>query len=213
MSQENTPESVAGDEPEPVRTWGGSDAMLSAYYDNEWGRPITSEAGLFERLSLEAFQSGLSWATILRKRENFRAAFAGFDPVAVAGFGDDDVDRLMQDVGIVRNLKKIESTITNAAATVALREEGGLAALIWSHRPETTPMPQRVEDVPSVSPESKELSKDLKRHGFVFVGPTTAHALMEAIGMVDTHLLSSHRRGISGLWNEDGTWAADPVFE
>jgi DNA-3-methyladenine glycosylase I len=119
----------------------------------------------------------------------------------------------MQDAGIVRNLKKIESTIANAAATVALREEGGLAALIWSHRPETTPMPQRVEDVPSVSPESKELSKDLKRHGFVFVGPTTAHALMEAIGMVDTHLLSSHRRGISGLWNEDGTWAADPVFE
>lgn len=197
----------------PIRTWGGEDAMLSAYYDNEWGRPVTSEVGLFERLTLEAFQSGLSWATILRKRENFRAAFAGFDPVTVAGFAPDEVDRLMQDAGIVRNLRKIEATITNAAATVALRDQGGLPALIWSHRPETTPLPQEVQDVPSQSPESTALAKDLKRHGFVFVGPTTAHALMEAIGMVDTHLLSSHRRGISGLWNEDGTRAADPVFE
>jgi DNA-3-methyladenine glycosylase I len=196
----------------PIRTWGGADAMLSAYYDDEWGRPVTSESGLFERLSLEAFQSGLSWATILRKRENFRAAFAGFDPNVVEQYGPDDVERLMQDAGIVRNLRKIESTITNAAATVALRADGGLPALIWSHRPQTTPRPERVEDVPTVSPESTALAKDLKRHGFVFVGPTTAHALMEAIGMVDTHLLTSHRRGVSGLWNEDGTWAADPVF-
>lgn len=223
MGQNATPGSEApgsktpGTEPKdsvaPIRTWGGEDAMLSAYYDDEWGRPVTSEAGLFERLTLEAFQSGLSWATILRKRENFRSAFAGFDPVVVAGFQEQDVERLMDNAGIVRNLRKIQAAITNAAATVALREEGGLPSLIWSHRPETTPLPSRVEDVPSRSPESAALAKDLKRHGFVFVGPTTAHALMEAIGMVDTHLLSSHRRGVSGLWNEDGTWAADPVFE
>lgn len=197
---------------EPVRTWGGRDAMLNAYYDNEWGRPITSESGLYERLTLESFQSGLSWATILRKRENFRAAFAGFDASVVSGFGDEEVARLMDDTGIVRNRRKIDAAITNAKATVALREGGGLPALIWSHRPERTPRPETVEQVPSQSPESSELSKDLKRHGFVFIGPTTAHALMEAIGMVDTHLLSSHRRGVSGLWNEDGTWAADPVF-
>lgn len=157
--------------------------------------PVRGERALFERISLEAFQSGLSWLTILAKRPAFRAAFADFDPDVVAAFGDADVERLMADAAIIRNRAKILAARTNAQATIALREHGGLDALIWSHRPVETPMPRTVADVPTSTPESKALAAALRGHGFAFVGPTTAYALMEAIGMVDTHLLGCHRRG------------------
>jgi DNA-3-methyladenine glycosylase I len=163
---------------------------------------VRDERGLFERLSLEAFQSGLSWATILRKREAFRAAFRGFDPEVVATFDDRDRERLLADAGIVRNRAKIDATIRNARATLALREhpDGDLARFIWSFRPERTPAPWSMADIPTRTPESVALSKALKSHGFGFVGPTTMFALMEAVGIVDTHLLGSHRRGTSGVW-------------
>lgn len=191
---------VRGDDGLLRPEWAAAGPLLQQYYDTEWGMPIRDEQGLFERLSLEAFQSGLSWATILRKRPAFREAFAGFDPEAVAGFGDDDEARLMADAGIVRNRAKIRATITNAQATIALRDEGGLAQLIWSFQPETTPQPRAMAEVPTQSPESKAMSKALKKEGFVFVGPTTMYALMSAIGMVDLHLMGSHRRGASGIW-------------
>lgn len=181
--------------------WASTDEMLRTYYDTEWGMPVRDERGVFERLSLEAFQSGLSWRTILAKRPAFRSAFADFDPDVVAGFGEDDVARLMADAGIVRNRAKILATITNANATVALREDGGLADLVWSFRPERTPEPVTFADVPTTSDESVALSKALRKRGFAFVGPTTMYALMEALGIVDTHLLGSHRRGSSGVWS------------
>lgn len=182
--------------------WASVDPMLREYYDTEWGMPVRDERGLFERLSLEAFQSGLSWATILRKRPAFREAFDGFDPVRVAAYDEADVERLMADAGIVRNRAKVLATITNARATLRLREdpEGDLAAFVWSFRPVDTPRPRTYADVPTSSPESLALSKALKRKGFAFVGPTTMYALMEAVGIVDTHLLGSHRRGTSGVW-------------
>jgi DNA-3-methyladenine glycosylase I len=155
---------------------------------------------MFERLSLEAFQSGLSWATILRKRPAFRRAFDGFDPDTVAGYDAHDVERLMADPGIVRNRRKIEATLGNARATVALRAEGGLVDLVWSFRPAATPAPTSHAEVPTRSAESQALSKALRERGFSFVGPTTMFALMEAVGVVDTHLVGSHRRGSSGVW-------------
>lgn len=180
--------------------WAAADELMRAYYDTEWGMPVRDEVGLFERLSLEAFQSGLSWATILRKRPAFRELFAGFDPDAVAAFGDADVERLLGDARIIRNRAKILATIGNARATVALRAEGGLVAFIWSHRPAETPAPTSYAEIPTTSPESIALSKALKKRGFRFVGPTTMFALMEAVGIVDTHLVGSHRRGMSGVW-------------
>ncbi|NUL45095.1 DNA-3-methyladenine glycosylase I [Cellulosimicrobium funkei] len=180
--------------------WASKDPMLREYYDGEWGLPVRDEQGLFERLSLEAFQSGLSWAIILRKRPAFRLAFADFDPDAVAAFDDGDVERLLGDAGIVRNRAKILATIGNARATVALRDEGGLAQFIWSFQPETTPQPRTLDEIPSRSAESAAAAKALRAKGFSFVGPTTVFALMEAVGMVDTHLLGSHRRGTSGVW-------------
>lgn len=191
---------VTGDDGLARPVWAASDAMLREYYDTEWGMPVRDERGVFERLSLEAFQSGLSWRTILAKRPAFRAAFADFDPDVVATFGDDDVERLMADAGIVRNRAKIRATITNATATIALRDDGGLADLVWSFRPEVTPAPRTIAEVPTTSDESVALSKALRKRGFVFVGPTTMHALMEALGIVDTHLVGSHRRGSSGVW-------------
>ena len=181
-------------------TWAASDPLMQAYYDTEWGMPVRDERGMFERISLEAFQSGLSWATILRKRPAFRKAFDGFDPDRVAAYDERDVARLMGDAGIVRNRRKIEATITNARATVALRDEGGLVDLVWSFRPAVTPAPTSYDEVPTSSPESRALSKALRRAGFTFVGPTTMFALMEAVGIVDTHLVDSHRRGSSGVW-------------
>jgi DNA-3-methyladenine glycosylase I len=175
---------------EPTRCWPTSDPLYLAYHDDEWGRPVRDEHRLFERISLEAFQSGLAWITILRKRENFRAAFAGFDPAVVAGFGEADVERLMGDAGIVRNRAKIDATIANARATVALHEAGEtLDALLWSFAPEPEPPPPvTLQDMPAVTPESTALARELKRRGFRFVGPTTAYALMQATGIVNDHV-------------------------
>jgi DNA-3-methyladenine glycosylase I len=173
--------------------WAGQAPVYTAYHDEEWGRPVHGEVALFERITLEAFQSGLSWLTILRKREGFRRAFAGFDPEQVAAFGADDVARLMADADIVRNGAKVRAAITNAAAVLRLREEGGLDALFWSFAPDAgRPRPASMDDVPATTPESVALSKALKRQGFVFVGPTTAYAAMQACGAVDDHVAGCH---------------------
>ena len=164
--------------------WGSSSPEYIAYHDDEWGRPVHDDRALFEKLSLEAFQSGLSWLTILRKREAFRAAFAGFEIERVADFGDDDVARLMADAGIVRNRAKIEATIANARAAAGLP----LAELLWSFAPEPRPRPRTPADIPAATPESTALAKELKKRGFRFVGPTTAYAMMQACGLVDDHL-------------------------
>jgi DNA-3-methyladenine glycosylase I len=167
--------------------WGASAPDYERYHDEEWGRPVRGADGLFERLCLEAFQSGLSWLTILRKREAFRSAFAGFEIAAVARFGPADVERLLADPGIVRNRAKIEAAIANARAAAAV---GDLAGLIWEHAPDAAarPAPRRLADVPALTPESTALAKALKRRGFRFVGPTTAYALMQACGLVNDHL-------------------------
>jgi len=182
--------------------WAASDPLMQAYYDHEWGMPVRDEQGMYERISLEAFQAGLSWATILRKRDAFRKAFLDFHPESVAAFTDTDVERLMLDAGIVRNRLKIQAAITNAKATIALRAEGGLVDFVWSFKPETTPAPRSYAEIPTTSPESIALSKALRKKGFAFVGPTTMYALMEAVGIIDTHLVDSHRRGTSGVWLE-----------
>ena len=204
MTEPDNPDLVVGDDGLARPVWAATDPLLREYYDTEWGMPVRDERGVFERLSLEAFQSGLSWATILRKRPAFRDAFSGFNPEAVAGFRETDVARLLADARIVRNRAKILATIGNARATLHLRESddvaGGLAGLVWSFQPEATPQPHRLSDIPTQSPQSAALSRELKRRGFRFVGPTTMHALMEAIGIIDTHLVGSHRRGSSGVW-------------
>lgn len=192
---------VVGDDGLARPPWAATNPLLRTYYDTEWGVPVTDERGVFERLSLEAFQSGLSWATILAKRPRFREAFANFDPDTVAGFDARHTDRLLNDPGIVRNRAKIAATIGNAQATVRLREDGGLAGLVWSFRPQSTPAPRTMAEAPTQSPESVAMAKALKKRGFTFVGPTTAYALMSAIGLVDLHLVGSHRRGCSGLWD------------
>jgi DNA-3-methyladenine glycosylase I len=180
--------------------WAAVDPLLRNYYDTEWGMPVRDERGMFERLALESFQSGLSWATILRKREAFRAAFHRFDPDIVAAYTAADIERLLADSGIVRNRAKIVATINNAAATIKLRAECGLAEFIWSFQPAATPVPRTLAEIPTISEASIALSKALRKRGFSFVGPTTMHALMEATGIVDTHLVGSHRRGSSGIW-------------
>ncbi|MDE8588573.1 DNA-3-methyladenine glycosylase I [Arthrobacter sp. NQ4] len=181
--------------------WAATDPLMRDYYDQEWGLPVTDEQGMYERICLEGFQAGLSWATILRKRPAFRAAFAGFDPEQVALFSGEDVERLMQDPGIIRNRLKILAAVKNAQATLELRNDGGLVDFVWSFRPASTPEPAVAADVPTQSAESVALSKALRKRGFSFVGPTTMFALMEAVGIVDTHLLDSHRRGSSGIWS------------
>jgi DNA-3-methyladenine glycosylase I len=172
--------------------WATSAPEYVAYHDEEWGTPLHGEQALFERLSLEAFQSGLSWLIILRKRPAFRAAFAGFDVDAVALFDDADVSRLLADVGIVRNRAKVEATIANARA-VRDAVPQGLDELLWSYAPAAHPRPRTLSDVPSTSPESVALAKDLKKRGFKFVGPTTAYATMQATGMVDDHVATCWR--------------------
>jgi DNA-3-methyladenine glycosylase I len=174
--------------------WGGSSPDYFAYHDSEWGRPVTDDRGLYERMVLEGFQSGLSWLTILRKRENFRAAFAGFEIDAVARFGEADVARLLADAGIVRHRGKIEAAIANAVAARAMRAEGeSLAELIWSYAPSgRRRAPQSLDELPAITPESTALSKNLKKRGFRFVGPTTAYAMMQACGIVNDH--------IAGCW-------------
>lgn len=191
---------VIGDDGLARPVWASADPMLRNYYDTEWGMPVRDEQGMFERISLEAFQAGLSWATILRKRPAFRDAFDSFDPERVARYGTAEVEQLLQNAAIVRNRAKILATIANANATIRLREQGGLVEFVWSFKPQTTPRPQTFAEVPTQSPESAALSKALRKEGFAFVGPTTMYALMEAIGIVDTHLLGSHRRGSSGVW-------------
>jgi DNA-3-methyladenine glycosylase I len=163
-------------------------ALYRDYHDQEWGRELRGRVALFERMSLEAFQSGLSWLIILRKRDNFRTAFDGFDIETVARYTDRDVTRLMADVGIVRNRAKIEATISNARAAADLDVD--LSDLLWSYAPPPRPRPRTLSDVPSLSPESQAMAKDLKKRGFRFVGPTTAYALMQATGMVDDHIES-----------------------
>jgi DNA-3-methyladenine glycosylase I len=175
--------------------WGaGPDAGYTAYHDDEWGRPVRGDVELFERISLEAFQSGLSWLTILRKREAFRVAFAGFDPARVAAFDVEDETRLLADAGIVRNRAKVAATIANARAVLELGQP--LSDLLWSFAPPAgRPAPVSTADVPAVTKESTAMAKSLKRNGFRFVGPTTAYALMQATGIVDDHLADCAFRG------------------
>ena len=204
--------------------WAARDPLLREYYDAEWGLPVTDEPGLFERLVLEAFQSGLSWRTVLVKRPRFREVFAGFDPDAVAAFGDAEVEALLADPGIIRNRRKIEAAVANARAVVGMRGRRfaplhpdspgagpawrgagdrpatGLPGLVWAHQPSVTPRPQTDAEVPSTSGQSRALATALRAHGCRFVGPTTCFALLEATGVVDTHLLGSWRRGASGIW-------------
>jgi DNA-3-methyladenine glycosylase I len=194
------PALIVGDDGLARPVWASADPLMREYYDTEWGMPVREEHGLYERISLEAFQAGLSWATILRKRPAFRAAFANFDPDVVAAYTDADAERLLGDAGIVRNRLKIAAAITNARATIALREEGGLVDFVWSFKPDATPTPTSYAEIPTKSPESIALSQGLRKRGFAFVGPTTMYALMEAIGIIDTHLMGSHRRGSSGVW-------------
>jgi len=177
--------------------WASRPGTMRDYHDTEWGVPVDGERGLFERLSLEGFQAGLSWSTILNKRDRFRVVFHDFDVDRVATMTDGDLDELMSDTGIVRNRAKILATRKNAQATIALRGEGGLEEFIDGFRPAHDPEPADASEVPAISPESTALSKALRKLGFGFVGPTTVHALMEATGLVDTHLLECHRRGIA----------------
>jgi DNA-3-methyladenine glycosylase I len=172
-----------------TRCFGDGDPLYERYHDEEWGFPVLDERGLYERMTLEAFQSGLSWRTILAKRDAFRRAFSGFDPDAVARFGDDEVERLLGDAAIVRNRAKIEAALANARATVALRDSGeSLDGVIRAHAPERGAPPETWEDVPSTAPETVALARELKRRGFRFVGPTTLYALMQACGLVNDHL-------------------------
>ena len=220
------PEGLVACEDGLVRpTWAATDPLLRNYYDTEWGSPVTSEQGVFERLVLESFQSGLSWSTILKKREAFRTAFASFIPEAVAAFTDQDCERLMQDAGIVRNKRKIDAAITNARAVIALR--GALAAeadahragrmeaplrhllrprqsyprhlgeLAWLYQPSHQPRPKNAGEVPAQTEESHALSLELKRRGFVFVGPVTALALMSAIGITNTDIIGTWKRPLA----------------
>jgi DNA-3-methyladenine glycosylase I len=176
-----------GSDGRPRCWWGASSEVYQRYHDEEWGRPVRDDRGLYERMVLEGFQSGLSWLTILRKRENFRAAFAGFEIEAVARFGDRDVARLLADAGIVRHRGKIEAAIANAKAAAAL--DISFAELIWSFAPSGRQRaPRSLDELPAITPESTALAKELKRSGFRFVGPTTAYAMMQACGLVNDHL-------------------------
>jgi DNA-3-methyladenine glycosylase I len=177
--------------------WAMSSPELLGYHDAEWGRPIRTDQGIFERLCLEGFQSGLSWLTILRKRENFRAAFRGFDLATVAAFGPPDVARLLGDAGIIRNRRKIEAAIQNARAALAIPD--GLAALVWSYAVDPAPVPPvRLADLPASTPASTALAKDLRGRGFAFTGPVTVYATFQACGLVDDHLRDCFRRGAYG---------------
>ena len=220
------PEGLVSCEDGLVRpTWAATDLLLRDYYDTEWGSPVTSEQGVFERLVLESFQSGLSWSTILKKREAFRTAFASFIPEAVAAFTDQDRERLMQNAGIVRNKRKIDAAITNARAVIALRSALAaeadahrtgrmeaplthllrprqsyprhLGELVWLYQPSRQPRPRCAQEVPAQTEESRALSLELKRRGFVFVGPVTALALMSAIGIVNTDILGTWKRPLT----------------
>ena len=172
-----------------MRCFGDGDPLYAAYHDGEWGRPLTGERELFELICLEGFQAGLSWLTVLRRREGMRGAFAGFDPEAVAAFGPEDLERLLADPRVIRQRAKLEAAVANARATLALRGSGeDLARLVWSFRPPDAPAPEGWPDVPSETPASRDLAKTLKGRGFRFIGPTTAYALMQSAGLVNDHL-------------------------
>jgi DNA-3-methyladenine glycosylase I len=189
---------VVGDDGRARCPWAAGSPEYRAYHDDEWGRPVTGNAALYERLCLEGFQSGLSWLTILRKRDAFRAAFAGFDPSAVAAFGPADVERLLADAAIVRHRGKIEAAVANARATLAVIDaEGSLAALVWRFEPDPPPAaPASLADIPTSTPASVALARELRRRGFRFVGPTTVYATMQAVGVVDDHLAGCHTREV-----------------
>lgn len=179
--------------------WCGDDALYVAYHDTEWGRPVTDDHRLYEKLCLEGFQSGLSWLTILRKRDNFRAAFAGFDPHVVSRFDEADMDRLLADAGIVRHRGKIASTINNAGRALELIDEfGSMIAYLDRFRPDTLPAPVDLGGIPAKTAESTAISKDLKRRGWSFVGPTTVYAFMQSMGLVNDHLAGCELRPHSG---------------
>jgi DNA-3-methyladenine glycosylase I len=199
-------DAVAGPDGRLRCPWGISPPEYVWYHDEEWGRPLRGDQAIYERLCLEAFQSGLSWLTILRKREHFRAAFAGFDMAAVAKFGDDDVQRLLADAGIIRNRAKINATIANARA--ALDIPGGLSDLVWKYAGEPRPAPVTSADIPAQTPASKALSKELRRHGFTFTGPVTAYATMQACGIVNDHLAACFARASAARAGETRESAA-----
>jgi DNA-3-methyladenine glycosylase I len=191
--------------------WAFSSPEYLGYHDREWGRPVRSDQGVFERLCLEGFQSGLSWLTILRKRENFRAAFAGFAPATVAQFGPADVARLLADAGIIRNRAKIEAVIRNAAAALAIPD--GIAALVWSYSGDPAappPAPVSMADIPSSTPASQALAKELRRRGFSFTGPVTVYATFQACGVVNDHLVDCFVRGSAGPASAAGPAASGP---
>lgn len=188
---------IVDDDGCPRCSWGASSPEYRSYHDTEWGRPLGDDAHVYERLCLEGFQSGLSWLTILRKREGFRVAFASFDPAVVADFGEADIARLLADPRIVRHRGKIAAAITNAKATLALRDQGdSLAALVWAFRPKSARAPRRLADIPPSTDESRVLSAELRRRGFAFVGPVTTYATMQAIGVVNDHLRGCHWRDV-----------------
>ena len=191
------PGTVRGEDGRRRCPWGADPPEYRAYHDDEWGRPVADDVRIYEKLCLEGFQSGLSWLTILRKREGFRRAFAGFEPEKVAAFGEADVARLLDDAAIVRHRGKIEAAVANARATLAVQADGGsLAALLWSFEPARRgrAAPVRLEDLAPQTPESAALAKALRAYGFRFVGPTTAHAAMQSLGVVNDHLQSCHVR-------------------
>ena len=180
---------VKGEDGKARCRWGSTDELYRAYHDEEWGRPVTDERGLYEKLCLEGLQSGLSWALILRKRDGIRAALADFEPDAVAAFGNKEIEALLNDSRVIRNRRKLESIVQNARATVALRGERPLPELVWSFRPKTSPAPRTYADMASLTEESKQLAKELKREGFVFVGPTTVYSTMQSVGLVNDHFV------------------------
>jgi len=180
---------VKGEDGKARCRWGSTDELYRAYHDGEWGRPVTDERGLYEKLCLEGLQSGLSWALILRKRDGIRAALADFEPDAVAAFGNKEIEALLNDSRVIRNRRKLESIVQNARATVALRGERPLPELVWSFRPKTSPAPRTYADMASLTEESKQLAKELKREGFVFVGPTTVYSTMQSVGLVNDHFV------------------------
>jgi DNA-3-methyladenine glycosylase I len=194
---DSSPDVAPGDDGIPRCRWGDSPPEYRSYHDREWGRPVGDEARVLEKLCLEGFQAGLSWLTILRKRPAFRQAFASFDPASLAAFGEGDLERLLSEPAIVRHRGKIRAAVTNARATLRLWEHGlSLAGLLWAHEPsQRRPAPVSFSEVPSSTPESKALSAELRRRGFAFVGPTTAYAAMQALGVVNDHLVGCRYRG------------------
>jgi DNA-3-methyladenine glycosylase I len=179
---------VTGEDGKARCGWGSADELYRAYHDTEWGRPVTDERGLYEKLCLECLQSGLSWALILRKRDGIRDAFAGFAPDAVAAFGAKEIEGLLEDTRVIRNRRKLEAIVQNAQATVAMRDRTPLPELVWSFRRRSHRVPRGYTDMASLTEESKQLAKELKRQGFAFVGPTTVYATMQAVGLVNDHL-------------------------